>query len=438
MKNLIRYVGQLAATFNPPQAESKLQRYTLRSFHSFRTRIAQTFSEVSIILKTMRVSIPKEIKMGERRVAAIPDSVNRMVKKGIEVSVESGAGEGALFTDSDYAAAGARIESSVPTLFGGADVVLKVQVPVLNTTVGRHEIDMMREGSALVALLCPLMYHDLVRQLTSRKITAFSMDVIPRVAAAQGMDVLSSMSTVSGYKAVLTAANALPKFFPMFMTAAGTIAPARVLVLGAGVAGLQACATAKRLGAVVEAFDQRPVVKEQVESLGVRFVGVPTEEAAETAGGYARELSGDYRRRQAELIHKHIMKSDVVITTALIPGRRAPVLITEQMVKDMKPGSVIVDLAADFGGNCELTEPGKEVIRYGVLISGLVNVPSYMPVHASQMYSQNLEKFLFHVYDGKGLKIDMEDEITKGTLITHQGKIVHKMTLDAMAAAGGG
>ncbi|MEE9487991.1 MAG: hypothetical protein V3W00_04695, partial [Candidatus Brocadiales bacterium] len=235
------------------------------------------------------------------------------------------------------------------------------------------------------------------------------------------------------------AANALPKFFPMFMTAAGTVTPARVLVLGTGVAGLQACATAKRLGAVVEAFDQRPAAREQVESLGVRFIEVPLGEGdeAETAGGYARELSEDYKRRQAELIHQHVKRSDVVITTALIPGKMAPILITKQMVMDMKPGSVIVDLAADLEGNCELTEPDKEVTKHGVFISGLTNVPSTMPVHASQMYSQNVERFLMHMYDRENFKIDLKDEITGGTLITYQGKVVHKMTLESMAAGGG-
>ncbi|MHC4198083.1 MAG: Re/Si-specific NAD(P)(+) transhydrogenase subunit alpha, partial [Planctomycetota bacterium] len=391
----------------------------------------------------MKVSIPKEIQPGERRVALIPDSVKRMTGKGIEVVVEAGAGERALFRDEDYRSAGARIEPSAEALYGDAEVILKAHMPVSNVTLGRHEIDMMREGTVLVALLCPLVFHDRIRRLAERNITAFSMDAIPRITAAQSMDVLSSMSTVSGYKAVLIAANALPKFFPMFMTAAGTVSPARVLVLGAGVAGLQACATAKRLGAVVEAFDQRPAAREQVESLGVRFVEVPLGEGeeAETAGGYARKLSEDYKRRQAELIHDHVKRSDVVITTALIPGKMAPILITKQMVMDMKPGSVIVDLAADLEGNCELTEPDKEVTKHGVFISGLTNVPSTMPVHASQMYSQNLERFLMHLYDGHGgenLKIDLKDEITDGTLITYQGKVVHKMTLESMAAAGGG
>ena len=390
----------------------------------------------------MKVSIPKEIQPGERRVALVPASVKRMTGKGVEVVVEAGAGERALFPDEDYRSAGARIEPSAEVLYGDAEVILKVYMPVLNETLDRHEIDMMREGAVLVALLCPLVFHDRIRRLAERGITAFSMDAIPRITAAQSMDVLSSMSTVSGYKAVLIAANALPRFFPMFMTAAGTVTPARVLVLGTGVAGLQAYATAKRLGAVVEAFYQRPAAREQAESLGVRFVEVPLgkgyEAAAETAGGYARELSEDYKRRQAELIHQHVKRSDVVITTALIPGKMAPVLITKQMVMDMKPGSVIVDLAANLGGNCELTEPDKEVTKHGVFISGLTNIPSTMPVHASQMYSQNVERFLMHMYDRENFKIDPKDEITGGTLITYQGKVVHKMTLESMAAAGGG
>ncbi len=387
----------------------------------------------------MKVSIPKEIQPGERRVALVPASVKRMTGKGVEVVVEAGAGECALFPDEDYRSAGARIEPSAEVLYGDAEVILKVYMPVLNETLDRHEIDMMRKGAVLVALLCPLVFHDRIRRLAERNITAFSMDAIPRITAAQSMDVLSSISTVSGYKAVLIAANALPKFFPMFMTAAGTVTPARVLVLGTGVAGLQACATAKRLGAVVEAFDQRPAAREQVESLGVRFIEVPLGEGdeAETAGGYARELSEDYKRRQAELIHQHVKRSDVVITTALIPGKMAPILITKQMVMDMKPGSVIVDLAADLEGNCELTEPDKEVTKHGVFISGLTNVPSTMPVHASQMYSQNVERFLMHMYDRENFKIDLKDEITGGTLITYQGKVVHKMTLESMAAGGG-
>jgi NAD(P) transhydrogenase subunit alpha len=387
----------------------------------------------------MKVCVPKEILAGERRVALTPDSVKRLVKSGFEVYVESGAGVGAVFSDGDYETAGAKIEASVEALLGNADLVLKVHGPIRNEATGKHEIDIMREGSALIALLFPLVNHDIVKRLAQRRITAFSLDLIPRTTLAQSMDVMSSMSTIAGYKAVLTAANALPKFFPMFMTAAGTVAPAKVLVLGAGVAGLQACATAKRLGGVVEAFDQRPVVKEQVESIGARFVEVPTEEEAETKGGYAKELSEEYKKKQAELIRKHTLKSDVVITTALIPGKRSPILITEDMVQSMKPGSVIVDLAADFGGNCELTEPGKEAEKYGVLISGLTNLASTIPVHASQMFSKNVEKFLVHLSekDGSKLKLEMEDEITYGSLVTHNGEVVHRMTRESMEAAGG-
>jgi NAD(P) transhydrogenase subunit alpha len=383
----------------------------------------------------MKVSVPKEILAGERRVVFTPDSVKRLVKSGFEVVVEKGAGVSSTYSDEDYVSAGATIEESVEALLGGADLVIKVQGPIKNGATGKHEIDMMREGSALIALVYPLSNHDTVKKLAARRITAFSLDMIPRTTLAQAMDVLSSMSTIAGYKAVLTAASRLPKFFPMFMTAAGTVAPAKVLVIGAGVAGLQACATAKRLGGVVEAFDQRPAVKEQVLSLGARFVEVPTEEEAESKGGYAKELSEEYKKRQAELIHKHVLKSDVVITTALIPGKRAPILITEEMVKAMKPGSVIVDLAADFGGNCGFTEPGKEVEKHGVLISGLTNVASSMPVHASQMFSKNVEKFLVHLSekDGSKLKLDMEDEITAGSMITRDGEVVNEMVRKFMA-----
>lgn len=385
----------------------------------------------------MRIAVPKEIEPGEKRVALTPDTVKRLVKSGFEVAVESGAGAGSVHTDEEYTGAGAKVETGVESLFNAADLVVKIQPPRQNDAAGKHEIDMMREGSALISFLYPLTNRDIVEKLAAGRITAFSLDFIPRTTLAQAMDVLSSMSTIVGYRAVLTAASALPKFFPMFMTAAGTVAPAKVLVIGAGVAGLQACATAKRLGGVVEVFDQRPVVKEQVESLGVRFVEVPTEEEAETAGGYAKELSEEYKKKQAELIAKHIAKSDVVITTALIPGKRAPVIITEEMLKTMKQGSVIVDLAADFGGNCELTEPGREVEKHGVTISGLTNVASSMAVHASQMLSKNVEKFLVHLSeaDGSKLKLDLEEEITAGALITHNGEVVNETV--KKAASGG-
>lgn len=385
----------------------------------------------------MKVAIPKEILESERRVAVIPETVKRMVKKGIDVSVEAGAGSGAFFDDKEYQEAGAKIESSVETLFGAADAVLKINKPLPNKKLGRHEIDLMNEGAVLISFLFPLSNIDIVTKLAEKKVTSFAMDSIPRITLAQSMDVLSSMSTVAGYKAVLIGANALGKFFPMYITAAGTIAPAKVLVLGAGIAGLQAIATARRLGAVVEAFDTRQIVKEQVESLGAKFIEVDSIEDAQTDTGYAKELSEEYKKKQSELIRKHVVKSDICITTALIPGEKAPVLITEQMVKDMKEGSVIVDLAAEQGGNCELTESEKQVVKFGVTISGFANIPSLMPVHASQMYSKNIEKFFSHLTDEKGFKMDLNDEITRGSVVTYNGEVVQQKIKEAMTQAGG-
>ncbi|MDH4321900.1 MAG: Re/Si-specific NAD(P)(+) transhydrogenase subunit alpha [Desulfobulbaceae bacterium] len=379
----------------------------------------------------MKIAVLKETLAGEARVALIPDSVKRLVKKGIVVAVQAGAGERSGYGDPDYEKVGAEIVATPEALCGSADVVIKVQPP----TAG--EIAMCREGTALIGILQPYLRHDTVRQLADRRLSAFALDTIPRTTLAQSMDVLSSMSTIAGYKAVVMAADTLNKFFPMLMTAAGTVRPAKVLVIGAGVAGLMACATAKRLGAVVEAFDVRPVVKEQVQSVGAKFVEVPVEESGEGEGGYAKEMSDDYKRKQGELIAKHIAKSDVVIPTALIPGKKAPILISEEMVQSMAPGSVIVDLAAEMGGNCALTEPGKTVVKHGVIIVGPDNLPSTVPFHASQMFAKNIEKFLLHLSDDNGLKLDMADEITRGSLITHDGKVVQEMTLKLMNAAGG-
>ena len=379
----------------------------------------------------MKIAVLKETLAGEARVALIPDSVKRLVKKGFTVTVQAGAGEASGFGDEEFVKAGAEIVSSPESMCGAADLVIKVQPP------NQAEIAMCREGSALISILQPYLRHDTVRQLADRKLSAFALDTIPRTTLAQSMDVLSSMSTIAGYKAVLMAANSLNKFFPMLMTAAGTVRPAKVLVLGAGVAGLMACATAKRLGAVVEAFDVRPVVKEQVQSVGAKFIEVPVEESGEAEGGYAKEMSDDYKRKQAELIAKHIAKADVVIPTALIPGKKAPILINEEMVQSMAPGSVIVDLAAEMGGNCVLTEPGQTVVKHGVTILGPDNIPSTVPFHASQMFGKNIEKFLFHLAGDDGLKMDMDDEITKGSLITCDGKIVQEMTLKLMNEAGG-
>jgi NAD(P) transhydrogenase subunit alpha len=376
----------------------------------------------------MRIGIPKEIAKGERRVALVPDTVTKLVASGMEVLVEAGAGEEANFTDEMYREAGATLSPDAASLLSGAEVVLKVQGPAMNESLGKHEVEMMAEGVTLIAFLQPLTNLDLVRMLKVKGITSFSMDTVPRIARAQSMDALSSMSSLAGYKAAIMAASSLAKYFPMMITAAGTYAPSKGLVLGAGVAGLQAIATARRLGAVMQAFDVRPIVKEQVESLGATFVGLPQEDATEDAGGYAKELAEESQRRERELIHEHARGVDFIITTALIPGRPAPLLITEDMVKDMQRGSVIVDIAAETGGNCELTEPGAEVIKHGVLILGPQNLPSSMPLHASQMYSRNISNLFLHLVSHDQLDLDFDDAITRGCCITHQGNVVYGPT----------
>lgn len=374
----------------------------------------------------MKVGVPKEIVPGEHRVALAPDGVAKLIEAGAEVMVESGAGEAASLLDSMYEKAGCKLVSDPAILYGGSDVILKIQQPVLKT-VGKDELDMMSEGSVLIAFLQPLVNHELVKKLAEKKITSFSMDAIPRIARAQRMDALSSMSSISGYKAVLIGASKLGKYLPMMMTAAATMPPARVLVLGAGVAGLQAIATAHRLGAVVEAFDVRPIVKEQVESLGATFVEVEEiAEDAEDAGGYAKELSEDTQQRERDLLQKHTGTADIVITTALVPGRAAPILITKEMVSGMKPGSVIVDLAAETGGNCELTEPGKEVVKNGVIICGPLNLPSDMAMQASQLYSKNISGLLLLMIKEGKLELDFEDVIINDCCVTHQGEVYGK------------
>jgi NAD(P) transhydrogenase subunit alpha len=364
----------------------------------------------------MKIAVPKESKPGERRVALIPESVKRLRQKGIELSVEAGAGERAWFSDQEYQEAGAAIESSGEQLFGAADLVLKIHAP------SPREVELFRPGSALICHIYPRVNPDLVKLLAENRITAIAVDSIPRTTLAQAMDPLSSQSTAAGYRAVILAAHALPKFFPMLMTPAGTIAPARVLILGAGVAGLQAIAVARRLGAVVEAFDVRRVVKEQVESLGAKFVDAGLEEDAQVAGGYAREISEESQRRVREVIGQRLAQADICVTTALIPGKRAPILITEEMAERMRPGSVIVDLAAEQGGNCALTEPGKELVRHGVTIIGPLNLAGDVAVHASQMYSRNMERLLLHLVRDGALALDFNDEITRGCVVTHDGK----------------
>ncbi len=365
----------------------------------------------------MVVGVPKETVAGERRVALVPELVPKLAGAGLEVVVEPGAGAAAGFPDAAYKEKGARLDSDV---FGPADILLKVQPPVL------AEVARIREGATLIGFLQPYSGGAEIQALAARRVTAFAMELMPRIARAQPMDALSAMSTVAGYKAVLIAAGHLPKFFPLLMTAAGTMTPARVLIIGAGVAGLQAIGTARRLGAVVEAYDTRPAVKEQVESLGAKFVQMALDTAgAEDKSGYARAQSEEFYRQQRKMMTQWVAASDVVITTALVPGQRAPVLITEEMVRGMRPGSVIVDLAAEQGGNCALTEPGQDVVRHGVLIAGPTNLPSTLPFHASQMYARTVTSFLGHLVREGKIHLDLEDELTRGPLVTHQGEIVH-------------
>ncbi len=364
----------------------------------------------------MKVGVAKEIAPGERRVALVPDAAVRLGPSGVELLVQAGAGASASFLDAAYAEAGATVVPDAAALYAEADLVCKVQKP------SAEEVQLLRQGQALVALLQPLVNEELVRAIAARGATAFSMDAIPRISRAQSMDVLSSQATVAGYKAALLAAEHAAKFFPMLTTAAGTIPPAKVLILGAGVAGLQAIATARRLGAVVSAFDTRPVVKEQVESLGASFLEIEVS-GGETSGGYATQLSEEQHRLEQELIATHVAQSDAVVTTAAIPGKKAPVLITAEAVRAMRPGSVIVDLAAETGGNCELTSPGEIVEREGVVIVGLLNLPSTLPTHASQMYSRNVQTLLQHLVQDGELKLDFEDQITDETCVVHDGTV---------------
>ncbi|MBD2450129.1 Re/Si-specific NAD(P)(+) transhydrogenase subunit alpha [Nostoc sp. FACHB-152] len=382
----------------------------------------------------MRIAVAKEIEVCERRVALNPDTVARLVKQGLEIWVEKGAGERSFFSDSDYEAAGATIISDAAQLWNQADILLKVSPPQERED-GRSEIDLLREGSVLISFLNPLGNPVVAQQLANRKVTALSMELIPRTTRAQSMDALSSQASLAGYKAVLIAAAALPKYFPMLTTAAGTIAPAKVFIMGAGVAGLQAIATARRLGAVVEAFDIRPAVKEEVQSLGAKFVEVTLDEETTAAGGYAKEISEASKQRTQEVVAEHVKNADVVITTAQVPGRQAPRLVTEEMVAQMKPGSVIVDLAAEQGGNCACTEPGKDIVWNGVTIIGPINLPSSMPVHASQLYSKNLTSLLqLLINKEKALQVDFADDIIDAACITHAGEIRNQRVKDALQA----
>lgn len=370
----------------------------------------------------MIIAVPKETAEHERRVALTPDVAAQLVKKELEVWIESGAGLSSNFLDSDYTDAGAKIVPDRAELFQKTDVLLAVQTPP------QKDLKNLKKDTVLICFLWALQHADLVESMKSLGISAMGMDAVPRISRAQNMDALSSMSSIAGYKASLIAADTLDKYFPMMMTAAGTIPPSKALILGAGVAGLQAIATCRKLGAVVEAYDVRPVVKEQVESLGAKFVEVPLDdEDTETKGGYAKELSKDSQERQKQVIAEHVKKSDIVITTALIPGRPAPLLVTKEMVADMKPGSVIVDLAAENGGNCELTEAGKTVVKHDVNIVGPINLPSQLSNHASLLYAKNMLNLLNLLIKEGEANFDFEDEILLNTTITHNGEIISPM-----------
>lgn len=366
----------------------------------------------------MKIGIPKEISEGETRVALVPAHIKELLKKNHQILVENGAGENATFPDDDYKKEGATIIDNSNKLYSNSDVILKVQPPVPD------EIEKLKENSVYVGFLSVFQNRSILDTFKQKNITSFAMEFVPRITRAQSMDALSSMATVAGYKAVLIAADHLPKLFPLLMTAAGTVLPASVLVLGAGVAGLQAIATAKRLGAKVEAFDPRPAVKEQVMSLGARFVEMEQEENVETAGGYAKEQSKDFLLREQEAIAGRLPKTDVVITTAQIFGKASPILITEEMVKLMKPGSVIVDIAAEQGGNCELTKAGETVVKHGVKVFGEANLPATMPVSAAQLYSKNVTNLVSLLFQSETFP-DFEDEVVKGACITHNGDMVN-------------
>lgn len=377
----------------------------------------------------MKVAVLKETRPEEERVALVPVGVQTLIKQGLEVVVESGAGVNAGVSDEDYKEAGASVVASAAEALQGAGMVLHI-----NPLTG-DEIASLTEGMILVSYLNPLSDAEGVKALASKKITAISMEMVPRITRAQSMDALSSQATVAGYKAVLMAANRLPRFLPMFTTAAGTIRPAKAMVLGAGVAGLQAIATARRLGAVVEAFDVRPAVKEQVESLGAKFLETEDDVTAEGEGGYAKELSEEQHQKELDLLAAHIDTADIVITTAAIPGRKAPLLITEEMVKSMKAGSVIVDLAAETGGNCAFTKFGETVSAHGVTIMGPANIAGTIPVHASQMYSKNIVTLLNEFIGEEGaIELDFENDVVGPSTVTHQGEIVNERVKDAVGA----
>ena len=373
----------------------------------------------------MDVVVVAETLEGERRVAAVPETVGKMVGAGLGVAVQAGAGRYAFLPDEAYVDKGARISNDRTSLLGSSGVLVKVQPPTLD------EVKLLPAGSAVISMLAPSSFPDIIKALAAQRVTAFALELVPRTTRAQSMDVLSSQALVGGYRATLAAARLLPKFFPMFMTAAGTVRPARVFVLGAGVAGLQAIATANRLGAVVDAYDVRAAAADEVRSLGAKFLVLDLE-TQEGAGGYARAQSDDFITKQRQLLGEHLTQVDAVITTAAVPGRRAPILLTEEMVKGMRPGSVVVDLAADSGGNCELTEPGREVVVDGVTVYGLSQAPSELPMHASELFARNVTNLLkLMIKDGQYAP-DFSDDILAGCCVTRDGDIVHPAARDAL------
>ena len=387
----------------------------------------------------MIVGVVKETFPGEARVGLVPAGVQQLTRAELEVLVEPGAGIDAGYDDASYTDKGAALAADRADVWRRADVVLQVRALGANPVEGKADLERMRSGQVVIATCEPLTEHEATKAVAATGATLFSMEMMPRITRAQSMDILSSMATIAGYKAVLLGADALPKLFPMMMTAAGTLAAARVFVVGAGVAGLQAIATARRLGAVVHAYDVRPAVREQVESLGGKFLELElATDAAEDAGGYAKELGEDFYTKQREMMLSVVAESDVVITTAAIPGKKAPILVTREMVEGMHRGSVVVDLAAERGGNCELTKPGERVDHNGVVILGPLNIPADVPYHASQMYSKNVTTFLLHLVNDGELVVDLDDEITRGTLITRDGAMVHERVLEAQGAGSEG
>lgn len=386
-------------------------------------------------IKGLTIGVPAEIMAEERRVAATPETAKKMVDEGARVLIEAGAGEGSYFQDKAYEAAGAEIVYEIEEIFSQADIILKVKEPQFNKKKNKHEVDMMKEGQCLITFIHPASpsNHEMVRDLAAKGVISLTLDGIPRISRAQGMDALTSMSTVAGYKSVLMAANRLAKFMPMIGTAVGMIKPASVLILGTGVAGLQATATAKRLGAVVTIADIRPDAREQAESLGAKAldIGVPAEVAVGD-GGYAKRLSNDWIVKEREVLKEAVAKADIIILTALIPGELAPILITEEMVKTMTPGSAIIDVAIDQGGNCEITAPGTIISKYGVSIDGTKNIPGMVPTSSTWMFAQNIYNYMMNVVQDGKLNIDTSDEITASSLVTINKEVVHAGALSAM------